>query len=175
MKRVIAARRQIAVDGDQILHSGDLGRNDDAVLRHAEFHGAFCRCQAGDDHGVAHDLGGVLRITGSRVLVHHPGQEFLIERAPVDADPDRLFVLVGDLDHGRELNIALFAKPHITGIDPVLRQCFGAGGVIVQQRMADIMKIADDRHVEPHQHQPVTNIRHGLRRFVAVDRDAHDL
>ena len=40
MDRVVAARREHAVDGDQVLHAGDLGREDDAVARQADLLGA---------------------------------------------------------------------------------------------------------------------------------------
>ena len=47
MQRVIAARGEHAIDGDEILHRRDLGRNDDPVLGEADFLGALRpRCSA---------------------------------------------------------------------------------------------------------------------------------
>jgi hypothetical protein len=87
----------------------------------------------------------------------------------------RFPVFVRNVDHRRELRIPLFAKADVAGIDPVFRQRFGTGRVIVEQLVADIMEIADDRHIKAHQHQPVTDIGHGLGRLIAVNRHAHDL
>ena len=43
------------------------------------------------------------------VLVHHLGEQRLVERAPVDADADGLLVLDGDFDHGAEVVVVLAA------------------------------------------------------------------
>ena len=47
--------------------------------------------------------------------------------------------------------------------------------MIGEQRVADVVEVADQRHVHAHLQQPVLDVRHGGRRLVAVDRDAHDL
>ena len=40
VQRVVAAARQVAIDGDQVLHAAHLGREDDARVRQSEFLGA---------------------------------------------------------------------------------------------------------------------------------------
>ena len=68
------------------------------------------RCTAAADTGVRRH----------RVLVHQPGQQLLVERAPVDADPHRLVVPHRELDQRRELRVALGLEADIARIDPVL-------------------------------------------------------
>ena len=41
--------------------------------------------------------------------------------------------------------------------------------------MADVMEIADDRHMDAPLRQPFPDMRHGRRRLVTIDGDAHDL
>jgi hypothetical protein len=41
--------------------------------------------------------------------------------------------------------------------------------------VADIVKVADDRHADAHFEQPLLDTRHRGGRLVAVDGDAHDL
>ena len=41
VQRIVAAARELAVDGDQILHAGDLARQDDPVAGQAELLGAL--------------------------------------------------------------------------------------------------------------------------------------
>ena len=62
-----------------------------------------------------------------RVLVHQPREQFLIERAPIDADAHRLVVLDRHLDDLRELRIALVLEADIAGIDAVFVERLGAG------------------------------------------------
>ena len=47
--------------------------------------------------------------------------------------------------------------------------------MIGEQRVADVVEVADQRHVHAHLQELVLDVRHGGRRLVAVDRDAHDL
>ena len=75
----------------------------------------------------------------------------------------------------RELRIALVLEADIAGIDAVFVERLGAGRVIGQQLVADVVEIADDRHVDAHLAEPVLDVRHGGRRLVAVDGDAHQL
>jgi hypothetical protein len=41
--------------------------------------------------------------------------------------------------------------------------------------VAVVVEVADQRHLDAHPQQALTDARHGLGRLVAVDRDAHDL
>ena len=103
------------------------------------------------------------------------GQEVAVERAPVGADAHRLAVPDGGLDDGRELSVLLVLEADIARIDAVLVERLGAGRMIGQKLVADVMEIADERHVDSHLGQPVADVGHGGGRLVPVHRDAHDL
>ena len=45
--------------------------------------------------------------------------------------------------------------------------------MIGKELVADIVEVADDRHVDAHAQQPLLDVRHGGGGFVAVDGDAH--
>ena len=109
------------------------------------------------------------------VLVHQAGQKLLVERAPVHADADRLPVFDRHLDDGAELPVALFAETDVAGIDAILVERLGAGRMIGEKLVADIVEVADQRHLHPHFCEPVADMRNGRRRLVAVDGDADQL
>src|SRR5229473_955540 len=48
----------------------------------------------------------VFRFVEARILVHHAGQQRLVERSPVHADAHRLLILHGDFNHRAEIRIA---------------------------------------------------------------------
>ena len=77
-------------------------------------------------------------------------------------------------DDRGELAVLLFAIADIAGIDPVFGQRLRTSGMIGQQFMADIVKIADKRDVDAAFGQPVADMRHCSSRLVAIDRDAND-
>ena len=79
------------------------------------------------------------------------------------------------LDDGGELPVLLLLEADIAGIDAVLVERFGAGRMIGKELVADIVEVADDRHVDAHAQQPLLDVRHGGGGLVAVDGDAHDL
>ena len=108
-----------------------------------------------------------------RVLVHQLGEQFLIERTPIGADAHRLVVLVGDLDDVGELGVALVLEADIAGIDAVFVERLGAGRIVGQQLVADVMEIADQRRGDAALAQAVADVRHGGGGLLAVDRDAH--
>ena len=111
----------------------------------------------------------------ARVLVHQVGEQFLVERAPIGADAHRLAVLDRGLDDGAELPVLLLLEADIARIDAILVERLGAGRMIGQQLVPDIVEVADDRHRDAHLEQPLLDVRHRRRRLVAVDGDAHDL
>ena len=112
---------------------------------------------------------------GGGVFVHQLGQQFLIERAPVGADPDCLVVLVGDLDDVGELGVALVLEADIAGIDAVLVERLGTGRIFGEQLVADVMEIADQGRGDAALAQAVADVRNGGGSLLAVDRDAHHL
>ena len=109
------------------------------------------------------------------VLVHQRGDHRLIERAPVRADADWLFVLQRELDDRRELHVALPAEADVAGIDAVFRERFGAGRLAFEQLMAVVVEVADQRHVDAHHVEPLADAWHRGRGFRRVHRDAHEL
>ena len=82
---------------------------------------------------------------------------------------------IADLDDLRELPIPLVLEADIAGIDAVFVERLGAGGMVGQQLMADVMEIADQRRRHAHLREPVADMRHGGGGLVAIDGDAHQL
>jgi hypothetical protein len=175
MQGVAAARRQHLVDGDELLHGGDFRREDDAVLAEAHLFGAGGGEKRRLQHRLAGHRAGVFRVCGLGVLVHQGGEQVLVERAPVGADADRLAVLDRLFDDRAELQVLLVFEADVAGVDPVLRKSLGAGRMIGEQLVADVMKVADQRHEAADLGQPVADMRYGRRRFVAIDGDADHL
>src|SRR5579885_2938803 len=103
------------------------------------------------------------------------GEQFLIERAPIDPDAHRLAVADRGLDNVAELLVSLVLESDIAGIDSVLVERFGTSRMIGQKLVADVVKITDDRDVDPRLGQPLLDVRYGGGSLVAVDGDAHDL
>ena len=172
--RVIRALGQHPIDRDQVLHARDLGRKDDPIAREADLLRARRREQRRADHRLAHHRARIDRVGAFGVLVHQRGQQFLIERAPVGADPHRLAVADRDLDDRAELRVALVLEADIAGVDAVFVERFGARGMFGQQLMADIVEIADERDVDPLRAQAVADVRHGGGGLVAIDGDADE-
>ena len=175
MQRIVAAPRQFAVDADQILHRRYFGREDDFRARQADLFRALGRQQRRLHHGLARHVARVDRMVRPRVLVHQMGEQFLVERAPIGADAHRLVVTDRGFDDGAELPVLLFLEADIAGIDAIFVERLGAGGMIGKELVADIVEVADDRHVDVHLKKPFLDMRHGGGRLVAVDRNAHDL
>src|SRR5215471_20292573 len=97
-------------------------------------------------------------------------EQFLIERAPIGANPYRLVVPDRSFDNGAKLAILLLLKADIAWIDAVLVERFSASRMIGKELVADIVKIADDRHVDIHLGKTIFDVRNGGRRLVAIDR-----
>ena len=107
------------------------------------------------------------------VLVHQLGQQFLVERTPIGADAHRFVVLVRDLDDVGNWRVALVLEADIAGIDAVFVERFGAGRIIGQQLVADIMEITDQGRGDAALAQRVADMRHSGGGLVAVHRDPH--
>ena len=125
-------------------------------------------------HRLAHHGARRARRNFPRVVVHKGSQQLLIERAPIGADPHRLAVLDSRLDDEAELLVPLVPKTDIAGVYSIFVERLGAGGMIVEQLMADIMEIADQRDVAAHFRKTVANMRHGRGGLIAVDGDPHE-
>jgi hypothetical protein len=74
-----------------------------------------------------------------------------------------------------ELDVALLAEADVAGVDPVLGQGLGAGRVLGQQLVADVVEVADDRHLAAPGGEPVADPRHGPCRVLGVDGDPDQL
>ena len=72
-----------------------------------------------------------------------------------------------------ELPVLLILKADISRIDPVFVERFGAGRMIGEQFMADIMKIANQGHRHPHLGEAVANMGPRSGGFVTVHCDAN--
>jgi hypothetical protein len=69
----------------------------------------------------------------------------------------------------------LSLKPTLPGIDAVLVERFGAGRMIGEKPVADVVEITHDRHSDAHLAQAVFDMRNCGGGLVAIDRDADDL
>ncbi len=157
------------------LHRRDFRRQDHLVLRQADLLGARGRQQRRLHHRLARHRADILRLGEQRVFVHQLGQQFLIERTPVRADPNRLVVLECDLDDVGELAVALVLEADIAGIDAVFVERLGAGRIVGEQLVADVMEIADQRRGDAALAQFVADMRHRRCGLVAIHRDPHHL
>ncbi len=69
----------------------------------------------------------------------------------------------------------LALKPTLPGLMRYFAKRLGAGWMIGQQLVADIVEIANQRDVETQPFQAFAHFRHGSGAFVAVHGDADDL
>src|SRR5712664_3445133 len=126
-------------------------------------------------HGLARHRAAILRFGEQRVLVHQLGQQFLIERTPIGTDADGLAVFQRHLDDVGELAVALVLEADIAGIDAVFVERLGAGRMIGEQLVADVMEIADQGRGDAALAQFVADMRHRRCGLVAIHRDPHHL
>ena len=117
----------------------------------------------------------ILRDVGARVLVHQAGQQILVQRTPVDANADRLLPAKGRVDDGGELAVLLVLEADVAGIDPILVERLGGGRIVGKQRMAVIVKVANEGDVNTALQEPFADVRYSLGGLVAVDGDAYKL
>ena len=119
VERVVRSRREPVVRVDEVAHARDLRRQDDPVVAEPGLLGQLGRAHRGLDHRVDHHVARVARLGQPRVRLHQVGEQLLVERAPVDADADRLPVVDRDPDDRLEvLVVALGAD--VARVDPVL-------------------------------------------------------
>ena len=109
------------------------------------------------------------------VLIHHLGEQCLVERAPVDADAYGLLVLDGDFNHGAEVVVIFAADGAVAGVDAVLGERLGAVGVFGEQKVAVVVEVADDGRGPALGVDAFDDVGNGLRGVVIVDGDADHL
>ena len=76
---VVGAAGELGVDIDEVADAGDFGGEDDLVAAEAVALGGGGVVDGGDDHGFHHDVAGGQRVRELVVVVHHLGEERLIE------------------------------------------------------------------------------------------------
>ena len=174
MQRIVAAAGEHLIDVDEVANTGNLAADDDLVVAEAvtlgSGGGVECRAAHGFEHHVARGCG----VGTPRVFVHEASQQRLVERAPVDADAHRLVVLDRALNHGAEIVVVFAADGDIAGIDAVLGKRLGAGGVFLEQQVAVVVEVTDDRRVDAALREAFDNVRDGLGGLVVVDGDADE-
>ena len=131
VQRIVAARGEPAVHVHQVLDAGDLGGEDDAVVRQPAPLGQRRGAQRALDHRVHRDVAGVPRGRLPGVRVHQLGEQRLVERAPVHADAHGLPVRHRDLDDGAEV-LVVPLPADVAGVDAVLGERAGAVGVLAR-------------------------------------------
>ena len=71
--------------------------------------------------------------------------------------------------------VLLLLETNVARIDAVFFQRFGAGGMILEKLMANIVEIADERDRDAEFIEVIADVGHGGGGFVPVDGDAHEL
>ena len=147
VQRLIGFRGEVAIDGDQIVRPRNFAGNDDLVLAQATFERELGGFQGGEDHALVDDFFGGFAEVLVGVFLHLAHDQFLIERAAVDADAHGLVVVARDFADGGELLVAALAGADVAGIDAVFIERAGAIGIFGEQDVAVVMEIADERDV----------------------------
>ena len=176
MQRVVAARGEVAVDGDEILHAGYLARKDDAVARRGRAP-RRARRESSADWTIASRMtarrpaaararafSSISRVSSSwssepQLTPMRTGFAYLSADSMIVANCDRASCL----------------KPTLPGLMRYLASASAHAGCSRQQLVAVVVEVADQRHVAPVRVEPVADVRHGRRRLARVDRDAHEL
>ncbi len=153
---------------------GDLGGEDYLIAAQTVALGGRGVVERGDDHGFHHDVAGIQRLCRAGVVIHHAGEQGLVERTPVDADADGLPVVDGTLDHGAEIVIVFATDRHVAGVDAVLGEGAGAGGVFAQKDVTVVMEVTDDRRVPAFFLEAFDDVGNGFGGVVVVDGDADE-
>ena len=100
--------------------------------------------------------------------------QLLIQRAAIDADAHRLAVVARDFANGGELFVAALAGADVAGIDAVLVESFRAVGILREQHVAVVVKIADDRDIAAGGEQALLDFGNGGGGFRHVHGPAND-
>ena len=137
--------------------------------------GELRRAHRGLDHRLDHHVAGVGGLGEAGVRLHELGQQLLVERSPVDADPDGLVVLDRGPDDRLEVLVVLL-RPDVARVDPVLVERRRHRRVVDQQLVAVVVEVADDRRVDAQVvAQLADHLRHGRGGGVRVDGHADEL
>ena len=173
VQRIVAAPRELGIDGDQVLNMRDLAGKDDSIARQPERLGKLGTAQSRRDQSLAGHLRGIERILRLRIFVHQTREKVLIEAAPIDADTHRLAVVDRPFDHHRELRIVLAALPDVARVDTVFRERPSAIRKVAEQLVTVEVEVADQRYLAVERVEPLANHRHGRSGLGRVDGNAH--
>src|ERR1700730_7752120 len=146
MQGIITSRRETAVNLDELLNLGHFGAQDDLVVTQSAAFGKLGRFQGADYYGFVHHLASILRLRAHGILVHHPREQTLIKRAPVNAYSNGLLILNRNFDHLLKILVVMLPGPDIAGVDSVFGQRSRALRIFLEQYVTVIMKITDDRN-----------------------------
>ena len=148
VQRVVAARGEVAVHADQVLHAAHLAGDDDAVVGQARVPRPAPRCRARRRPAPRGPRpprrSGSARFEFSSIRRVSRSWSRLPQFTPMRTG---FAVPAGDLDHLGELRVALAAAAHVARVDAVLGQRLGAVRVFAQQLVAVEVEVADQRHV----------------------------
>src|SRR3981189_3127806 len=84
-------------------------------------------------------------------------------------------MLDGILDDGAELAVLLLLEADIARVDAVFVERLGAGRMVGEQLVADIVEVAAARDMPANLEQEFLDVGHGGPRLLATDGDAPDL
>ena len=175
MERLVGARRELAIDRDEVERPRDLARDDDLVLAQSRLERELGRLEGREDHALVDDLLGRVPEVLVGVLLHLRHDELLVEGAAVDADAYGPGVVDRDLADRRELLVAPDTLPDISRVDAVLVEGPRAVGVLRQEDVPVVVEVADERSVGPGVEHALLDLGNGGRRLGDVDRDPDHL
>src|SRR5262249_6015393 len=148
--------------------------NDDAILLQPICFSQFSRLQSTLDNGGDQNAVSVFRLREGGVLVHHFGQQILIEGSPVDADADRVPPPQSSVDHAVEVLVMAFTTSDIAGVDAVFGQEPRTLRILGEQEMAVVVEVSHQGNLNSPALQPGNDLRHSSSSLFCIDRDSDD-
>ena len=134
------------------------------------------RAQRALAHGFEHDLA-IRRAARARLAFSSISDVSSERSSEPQLTPMRTGFAVGDrhLDHAAEVVVVLLAHADIARIDAVLVEQPRALGILAEQRVAVVVEVADDGHVDAAIAQAPDQLGHRGGRLARIDGDAHQL
>ena len=175
MERLVGLRREVAVDGDELVRARDLARDDDLVLLQPALERELGGLERREDHALGDDLLRRAPEVPVRVLLHLPHDELLVQGAAVHADAHGPPEVTRHGADRRELLVAPLPRPDVARVDPVLVERPRHLRVFRQEGVPVVVEVADERHVAARVEEPLLDLGHGPRGLVDVHRHAHEL
>ena len=145
-------------------HYNSIGLEIDDLLNKADLYEREGKSQ--------HDY--VARIAGlsaACVVVHQAGEKILIQRSPVDTNPNRLLVFQSDFDDRSEIVVVLAAHSNIAGIDSIFVERCCTIWILAQQNVPVVMKIANNRRCNVPIPQTIYDFAYSSGSFARIDRN----